>query len=140
MIDVSQVPPELMQQVRSMFVALFGGKAKLDCWLNKIADELANPENPANRPIKFDLSVAPQEFQSLMDRPKEVIDVILEKIDAISLFGYTAKIVTQGEVSLALVSDQASGHIIEEAAGPEPDSLIRSLVEKYGQNLEVEKE
>jgi hypothetical protein len=38
------------------------------------------------------------------------------------------------------VSDLASGHVIEEATGPDPDNLIHHLVEKYGPNLEVVKE
>ena len=138
--DYGQIPPELMGRVRGMFSALFGGKEKLDCWLTRIADELADAGNPAIRPIRLDPSLIPEEFQSVMHRPKEVVDLIVEKLDSLSVFGYTAKIIKQGKASLATVSDQASGHVIEEAAGPEPDSLIRSLVEKYGQNLEVEKE
>ena len=140
MIDVSHVPPELMERVRGMFISLFGGKEKLDCWLTRIADELADSGNPANRPIKFDPSLIPEEVQSLMHRPKEVVDHILERLSSLSVFGYAAKIIKQGEVSLATVSDQTSGHVIEEAAGPDPDSLIQSLVEKYGHNLEVVKE
>jgi len=123
-----------------MFLALFGVKAKLDCWLTRIADELADADNPAVRPVHFDPSLIPEEFQSVMHRPQEVVDLIVERLDSLSVFGYTAKIIKQGEVSLATVSDQASGHVIEEAAGSEPDSLIRSLVEKYGRNLEVVKE
>ena len=138
--DYGQIPPELMERVRCMFLALFGGKVKLDCWLTRIADELADANNPAVRPVHFDPSLIPEEFQSVMHRPKEVVDLIVEKLGSLSVFGYTAKIIKQGEVSLALVSDQASGHVIEEAAGPEPESLIRSLVEKYGRNLEVVKE
>jgi len=138
--DYGHIPPELMERVRGMFLALFGGKAKLDCWLTRIADELADADNPANRPIKLDPSLIPEEFQSVMHRPKEVVDLIVERLDSLSVFGYTAKIIEQGEVYLAIISDQASGHVIEEAAGPEPDSLIRSLVEKYGHNLEVVKE
>lgn len=138
--DYGHIPPELMERVRGMFLALFGGKVKLDCWLTRIADELADADNPANRPIMLDPSLIPAEFQSVMHRPKEVVDLIAERLDSLSVFGYTAKIIEQGEASLAIVSDQASGHVIEEAAGPEPDSLIRFLVEKYGQNLEVVKE
>ena len=138
--DYGQIPPELMERVRCMFLALFGGKLKLDCWLTRIADELADAGNPANRPIKLDPSLIPEEFQSVMHRPKEVVDLIVEKLDSLSVFGYTAKLISQGGVSLAIVSDQASGHVIEEAAGPNLDNLIHSLVEKYGPNLEVVKE
>ena len=123
-----------------MFIVLFGGKAKLDCWLTRIADELADADNPTNRPIKLDPSLIPKEFQSVMHRPKEVVDLIFERLDSLSVFGYTAKIIKQGEASLAIVSDQASGHVIEEVAGPDPDNLIHSLMEKYGHNLEVVKE
>ena len=137
-----QIPPplELMERVRAMFSSLFGGKEKLDCWLTRIADELADADNPELRPINLASSGMPAEFQSLMHRPKEVVDHILEKLDSISVFGYTAKIIQPGEASLAIVSDQTSGHVIEEAAGPDPDSLARFLVEKYGHNLEVVKE
>jgi hypothetical protein len=140
MIDVSNVPPELMERVRGMFLTLFGGKENLDCWLTRIADELADAGNPANRPIRLDPSMIPAEFQSWMHRPKEVVDHLLEQLESLAIFGYAAKIIKQGETSLAIVSDQASGHVIEEATGPDPDSLIHSLVEKYGQNLEVMKE
>ena len=138
--DCGHIPPELMERVRGMFLTLFGGKEKLDCWLTRISDELANADNPANRPIRLDPSLIPEEFQSVMHRPKEVVDLIAEKLESLSVFGYTAKIIKQGEASLAIVLDQASGHVIEETAGPELDSLIRSLVEKYGPNLEVVKE
>ena len=138
--DYGHIPPELLERVRGMFSALFGGKEKLDCWLTRIADELADADNPAIRPIRIDPSLVPEEFQSLMHRPKEVVDLIAERLDSLSVFGYTAKLISQGGVSLATVSDQASGHVIEEAAGPDPDNLIHSLVEKYGHNLEVVKE
>ena len=138
--DCGHIPPELMERVRGMFLTLFGGKVKLDCWLTRIADELADADNPANRPIKLDPSLIPEEFQSLMHRPKEVVDLIVERLDSLSVFGYTAKINKQSETSLAIVSDLASGHVIEEAAGTDPDNLIHSLVEKYGPNLEVVKE
>ena len=140
MIDVSHVPPELMQQVRSMFVALFGGKEKLDYWLTEIADELANPDDPSVRPLKLDPALVPMEVQALMYKPKEVVDMLIENSEAFALFGYSTKITELAGGFLAITSDQATGHIIEEAAGPEPESLIRSLVEKYGQNLEVVKE
>ena len=138
--DCGHIPSDLMERVRGMFSSLFGGKAKLDCWLTRIADELADAGNPAIRPIRLDPSLIPEEFQSVMHRPKEVVDLIVERLDSLSVFGYTAKINKQSETSLAIVSDLASGHVIEEAAGTDPDNLIHSLVEKYGPNLEVVKE
>jgi hypothetical protein len=138
--DYGHIPPELMKRVRCMFLTLFGGKEKLDCWLTRISDELADADNPANRPIRLDPSLIPEEFQSVMHRPKEVVDLIVERLDSLSVFGYTAKVIGQGEASLAIVSDQASGHVIEEAAGPDPANLIHSLVKKYGHNLAVVKE
>ena len=136
----ANLPPKFGQQIAAPFLVMFGGRDKLDCWLTRIADELADADNPANRPIRLDPSLIPEEFLSVMHRPKEVVDLIAEKLDSLSVFGYTAKIIKQGEVSLATVSDLASGHVIEEAAGPDPDNLIHSLVEKYGHNLEVVKE
>jgi len=138
--DYGRIPPELMERVRGMFLTLFGGKEKLDCWLTRIADELADADSPAIRPIRLDPSLIPEEFQSVMHRPKEVVDLIVERLDSLSVFGYTAKIIGQGEAFLAIVSDQASGHVIEVAAGSDPDNLIQSLAEKYGSNLEVVKE
>jgi len=99
--DCGHIPPELMERVRGMFLTLFGGKGKLDCWLTRIADELADAGNPAIRPIKLDPSLIPEEFQSVMHRPKEVVDLIVEKLDSLSVFGYTAKLIKQGEASLA---------------------------------------
>jgi len=75
-----------------------------------------------------------------MHRPGEVVDHILEQLESLAIFGYTAKIFKPGEMYLARVSDPASGHVIEEAAGPDPESLIHPLLEKYGPNLEVVKE
>ena len=134
------LPPDLREQIAGPFLTMFGGRDKLDCWLTKIADQLADPGNPAIRPISLDPARFPAEYQSWMHRPGEVVDHLLGQMDSLSIFGYTAKIVEQGEMYLAIVSDQAIGHVIEEAAGPDPDNLIHSLVEKYGHNLEVVKE
>lgn len=136
----ANLPPEMRAQIAAPFLTMFGGQDKLDCWLTKTADQLADPGNPAIRPISLDQARFPAEFQSWMHRPGEVVDHILEQLESLAIFGYTAKIVKQGEIPLAIITDQASSHIIEEAAGPDPESLIRSLGEKYGPNLEVVKE
>ena len=68
--EYGHIPPELMEQMRGMFLTLFGGQEKLDCWLTRIADELADSGNPKLRPLALDPTVIPAEFQSLMHRPQ----------------------------------------------------------------------
>ena len=134
------IPPELREQIAAPFLAMFGGRDKFDCWLSKTADQLADADNPAIRPVSLDPARFPAEFQSWMHRPKEVVDYLLEQINLLEIFVYTAKIIKQGEAYLANVSDQTSGHVIEEAVSPDSDYLLHSLVEKYGHNLKVVKE
>ena len=140
MIDVSHVPPELMQQVRSMFVALFGGKEKLDYWLTEIADELANPDDPSVRPLKLDPALVPMEVQALMYKPKEVVDMLIESTENLLVFEYRTEIKKVAGGFLAITFDQLTGHTIEEIEGPDQDILIRAMMEKYGHNSEVMKE
>ncbi|MBU4448836.1 MAG: hypothetical protein KKD99_09630 [Proteobacteria bacterium] len=140
MIDVSHVPPELMQQVRSMFVALFGGKEKLDYWLTEIADELANPDDPSVRPLKLDPALVPMDIQALMYKPKEVVDMLIESTDNLGVFEYRTEVKKVTGGFLAITFDQLTGHIIEEMEGPDHDILVRSMIKKYGHNYEVVKE
>jgi len=140
MIDVSHVPPELMQQVRSMFVALFGGKEKLDYWLTEIADELANPDDPSVRPLKLDSALVPMDIQALMYKPKEVVDMLIESTDNLGVFEYRTEVKKVTGGFLAITFDQLTGHVIEEMEGPDQDILVRSMMEKYGHNYEVVKE
>ena len=140
MIDVSHVPPELMQQVRSMFVALFGGKEKLDYWLTEIADELANPDDPSVRPLKLDSALVPMDIQALMYKPKEVVDMLIESTENLLVFEYRTEIKKVAGGFLAITFDQLTGHTIEEMEGPDQDILIRAMMEKYGHNSEVVKE
>ena len=140
MIDVSHVPPELMQQVRSMFVALFGGKEKLDYWLTEIADELANPDDPSVRPLKLDPALVPMDIQALMYKPKEVVDMLIESTENLLVFEYRTEVKKVAGGFLAITFDQLTGHVIEEIEGPDQDILARSMMEKYGHNFEVVKE
>ncbi|MBU4231899.1 MAG: hypothetical protein KKF43_05140 [Proteobacteria bacterium] len=140
MIDVSHVPPELMQQVRSMFVALFGGKEKLDYWLTEIADELANPDDPSVRPLKLDSALVPMDIQALMYKPKEVVDMLIESTDNLGVFEYRTEVKKVTGGFLAITFDQLTGHVIEEMEGPDQDILVRSMIKKYGHNYEVVKE
>jgi len=140
MIDVSHVPPELMQQVRSMLVALFGGKEKLDYWLTEIADELANPDDPSVRPLKLDPALVPMDIQALMYKPKEVVDMLIESTENLLVFEYRTEVKKVAGGFLAITFDQLTGHVIEEIEGPDQDILARSMMEKYGHNSEVVKE
>ncbi len=131
------LPPEALEGMRSIFFTLFGSPAKLDCWLTRMADELADARNPAVRPVSLDAGVIPVAFQSWMQRPREVVDLLLERLHDFSVWGYTVKIMRRGKVFQARVLDQASGHMVEEVEGPDPERLASSLKEKYGPNVEV---
>lgn len=132
-----QMAPELMAQMRGMFLGMFGGPEKLDCWLTTTAEELADPHNPELRPIALDRSMIPEQFQALMHRPREVVDTILEKLEVLLIFEYQARIVECAGAFKFIVLDKVSGHSIEEMEGLDPDNLIHSLMEKYGSSLEI---
>jgi len=134
------LPPEALEGLRSIFFSLFGSPAKLDCWLTRMADELANAGNPAVRPVSLDATAIPVAFQSWMHRPLEVVDLLIERLHDFSVWGYTVKIMRRGKVFEVRVLDQASGHLVEEVEGPDPEVLARLLKEKYGPNVEVVRE
>ncbi|MDI6853008.1 MAG: hypothetical protein QME75_05310 [Deltaproteobacteria bacterium] len=134
------LPPEALEGMRSIFFTLFGSPAKLDCWLTRMADELADAGNPAVRPVSLDATVIPAAFQAWMHRPLEVVDLLLERLHDFSVWGYTVKIMQTETTYTARVFDQASGHLVEEVEGPDPESLALSLKEKYGPNVEVVRE
>jgi hypothetical protein len=134
------LPPEAVAGLRSIFFTLFGSPAKLDCWLTRMADDLADAGNPSVRPVSLDASVIPAAFQAWMHRPREVVDLLLERLHDFSVWGYTVKITGQGGILKARVLDQSSGHLVEEAENPDPENLARSLKEKYGPNVEVVRE
>jgi len=131
------LPPDAVAGLRSIFFSLFGSPAKLDCWLTRMADELADTGNPKARPVSLDATVIPAAFQAWMHRPREVVDLLLERLHDFSVWGYTVKIMQTETTYTARVFDQNSGHLVEETEGPEPESLAHSLKEKYGPNVEV---
>jgi hypothetical protein len=132
--------PEAVEGMRSIFFTLFGTPEKLDCWLTRMADELADGGNPLVRPVPLDATVIPAAFQSWMHRPREVVDLLIERLHDFSVWGYTVKIMRRGKVFQASVLDQASGHVVEEVESSEPEDLAKSLMEKYGPNVEVVRE
>ncbi|MFZ5451610.1 MAG: hypothetical protein ACOZF2_07040 [Thermodesulfobacteriota bacterium] len=134
------LPPDAVEGLRSIFFSLFGSPAKLDYWLTRMADELADAGNPAVRPVSLDATAIPVAFQSWMHRPREVVDLLLERLHDFSVWGYTVKIMRRGKIFQAMVLDQASGHVVEEAESPESDNLTHCLKEKYGPNVEVVRE
>jgi len=134
------LPPEALEGLRSIFFTLFGSPAKLDCWLTRMAEELADSGNPAVRPVSLDAAAIPAAFQVWMHRPREVVDLLLDRLHDFSVWGYTVKIMRRGKVFQAMVLDQASGHLVEEAESPESDNLVLALMEKYGPNVEVMRE
>jgi hypothetical protein len=131
------LPPEAVEGLRSIFFSLFGSPAKLDCWLTRMADELADAGNPAVRPVSLDATVIPAAFQAWMHRPREVVDLLLERLHDFSVWGYTVKIMKRRKVFQARVFDKVSGHLVEEVEGPESENLVQSLKKKYGPNVEV---
>jgi hypothetical protein len=134
------LPPEALEGMRSIFFTLFGSPAKLDCWLTRMADELADAGNSAVRPVSLDATVIPAAFQAWMHRPREVVDLLLDRLHDFSVWGYTVKIGRQGGIFKARVFDQASSHLAEEVEGPDPENLAFSLKEKYGPSVEVVRE
>jgi len=115
-----------------LIAALFGGREKLDCWLTMAADQLADPEKakPATLPVAI-----PESFQALMQRPREVIDGLLEKLHELNTWGYGVRV--QG--GLAEVIDNLTGHVIETTPVNTPDE-IQERVEKYGPCVDLEAE
>lgn len=134
------LPPEALEGLRSIFFTLFGSPAKLDCWLTRMADELADTGNPKARPVSLDATVIPAAFQSWMHRPREVVDALLERLHDFSVWGYTVKIMKTKKTCTARVFDQTGGHLVEELEGEDSENLARSLKEKYGPNVEVVRE
>lgn len=134
------LPPEMLPQMRSMFVSMFGGLDKLDCWLTLTAEQLADAGNPANRPLSLDPAAVPLQYQALMQQPHGVVDLMLEQIDGLGIFGYAARMAKQGGVVTAAVIDRATGHRLETLTGPDRDGLSRSLREKFGPGLEIVEE
>jgi hypothetical protein len=68
------------------------------------------------------------------------VDMLLERLHDLSVWGYTVKIIRRGKVFQAMVVDQTSGHLMEDAEGFELEGLTQSLAEKYGPNLQVVRE
>jgi len=134
------LPPETATGIRSIFFSLFGGPAQLDVWLTGIADVLADTGNQRTRPLPSPMADIPMAWQSWMHRPREVVDMLLERLHDLSVWGYTVKIIRRGQGFQAMVVDQTSGHLMEAAEGSDLDSLTKSLAEKYGPNLEVVRE
>ena len=106
------LPPETAAGIRSIFFSLFGGPAQLDAWLTGIADALADAGNPRTRPLPLPMADIPVAWQSWMHRPGEVVDMLLERLHDLSVWGYTVKIIRRGKVFQAMVvgPDQRSSH------------------------------
>jgi hypothetical protein len=134
------LPPETAAGIRSIFFSLFGGPAKLDLWLTGIADALADAGNPGTRLLPLNVAAIPVAWQSWMHRPREVVDMLLERLHDLSVWGYMVKIVRRGKVFRAMVLDQTSGHLMEVAEGFDLEGLTQTLAEKYGPNLQLVRE
>jgi hypothetical protein len=107
---------------------LFGGPEKLDCWITKAADQLADPN--LAKPIVF--PSVPEALRRLVDRPQEALDLMLERLDDLGIWGYTVKV----RDGLATVTDDLTGHVLEATPIMEWPQ-IHVLADKYGQNVKV---
>lgn len=118
---MKRIPEDIAANLRSLFFSLFGGPDKLDCWLNRSADELASM-GPVPTAIALSLPM-----QTLALHPKEVLDTLLEKLHDLKVWEYDLKI----EPGLLRVYDRTSGHLVEEA----DIDLLPVLRAKYGDNI-----
>ncbi len=114
-----------------LVAVLFGGKGKLDCWLTKAADQLADPN--LAKPVL--LPAVPEALRGLVNRPKEALDLMLARLEDLGIWGYTVKV---GD-GLATITDDLSGHVLETVAIAEWPQ-INALAGKYGQNVKVVQE
>lgn len=132
----SQIPSEIRERLRGAFLAVYGGPGTFDCWLTRMADQLAPRQAPG--PARVNPALVPPEFQVLMHRPGEVADYILGRLDRLGIFVYRATVMARPDGSVQItVKDQASGHILETVNGPDGAVLAAALREKYGDYLEV---
>jgi len=111
-----------------LVAALFGGLEKLDCFITGAADQLADPN--LAKPVTF-MSL-PHGLRELVDRPKEALDLMLEKLDDLGVWSYSIKV----KDGLATVTDDLTGHVLETARINEWPQ-IHALADKYGQNVKV---
>ncbi len=114
-----------------LVAALFGGLEKLDCFITGAADRLA--ESDLAKPAVF-LPI-PQGLKGLVDRPREALDLMLEKLDDLGVWGYTIRVKDR----VATVTDDLTGHVVETAHIDEWPQ-IHVLAAKYGRNVKVVQE
>ncbi len=112
----------------NLITVLFGGREKLDCWITQAADLLADPK--LLKPVVF--TSVPESFRELVNHPKEALDLMLERLDDLGIWGYTIKM----KDGLAEVTDDLTGHVLETAPVAEWPQ-IHALADKYGQNVRV---
>lgn len=117
--------------VDHLIAVLFGGQEKLDCFITRAADQLADPG--LLKPVV--LPSVPEAFRGLVDRPQEALDLMLERLDDLGIWGYTVQV----KDGLATVTDDLSGHVLEAAPILEWPQ-IHALTDKYGQNVNVVQE
>jgi hypothetical protein len=122
---MNRIPDETAANMRSLFFSMFGGPDKLDCWLNDSADELASMGLALPAALAL-----PLPLQTLVLRPREVLDTLLDKLHGLKVWEYDLK----RERGLIKVYDRASGHLVEEAG----IELLPVLRAKYGDNLREE--
>jgi hypothetical protein len=108
-----------------LIAALFGGPEKLDCWLTKTADRLADPR--IAKPTVIPAAVVPASFQALMRHPREVIDGLLEKLHELNTWEYGVRV----QDGRAEVTDDLTGHVVE-VVRVNTSEEIEELVKKYG--------
>jgi hypothetical protein len=118
-----------MKIEESLITTFFGGPEKLDCWLTRTADQLADPAMAKPTPLPIAI---PEQIREWMLRPFEVLDGLLEKLEGLRTWSYTISV----QKGLAMVTDNLTNHILEVIPMAE-ESEIRPLFEKYGPNVEM---
>jgi hypothetical protein len=119
-------------EAEKLVVLLFGGREKLDCWITRAADWLTDPDKA--KPVFLPVTL-PRNYIELLHRPREALDLMLEKLEDLGVWGYTIS-VQDGQ---ATVTDDLTGHVLEAAPIVEWPQ-IHDLAQKYGQNVKVVKE
>jgi hypothetical protein len=139
LMDFSMIHPEMRKKLQGMLLAMLGGREKFDCTMSKLAEVMADPNSPEARPIKISSDLIPMDLQSLMDRPCEIVDILIETIENLEVFDYSIEIkkIDEKQGFIAVAYDTTNGHIVEEIEGLEANIVADFMLKKYGKKSEV---
>lgn len=112
---------EMADEIRNTFFRVFGGPDKMDCWLSRVADEMAKA-----KPWGV-VSQLPPHFQNLLSEPKAILDSLIDRLHELRVWEYELR----KENGLLKIFDRTSGHLIEEGSAEQMEALRA----KYRANL-----